>query len=70
LPEVVKELDPSLIFANSGVDAIADRIDGVLSGAISLPTERQCLDYAQRFDWPVIARRVRDVYLEAIQARA
>ena len=35
-----------------------------LTGRLPLPAEQVCLQYARRFDWPVIAARVRDVYGE------
>ena len=64
LPDVVRDLDPNLIFSGSGAADIARGIRDAFAGAIALPSDEACVAYAQRFAWPVIAARVRDVYRE------
>lgn len=64
LPEVVRDLDPCLVLADAGAGAIARGIGDALSGKLPLPSEAACLAYARRFDWPIIAAHVRDVYRE------
>jgi glycosyltransferase involved in cell wall biosynthesis len=64
LPEVVRDLDPSLILPGTSARDIASGVTAALTGAHVLPSEENCIAYAGRFDWPVIAARVRDVYRE------
>jgi glycosyltransferase involved in cell wall biosynthesis len=64
LPEVVADLDPGLIMNGATSVAIAAALADALSGRLPLPDEAACIAYAQRFDWPAIAARVREVYEE------
>jgi glycosyltransferase involved in cell wall biosynthesis len=64
LPEVVRDLEPALVLAGFGAEQLAEGVRGALTGALPLPTEEACVSYAQRFAWPSIARRIRDVYAE------
>jgi glycosyltransferase involved in cell wall biosynthesis len=64
LPEVVRDLDPSLVLASADAPDIARGVIDALRGTVPVPSEAACVAYAQRFDWPVIARRVRAVYAE------
>jgi glycosyltransferase involved in cell wall biosynthesis len=64
LPEVVRDLDPSLILGGTSAREIAGGITDALNGSQPLPSEAACVAYASRFDWPAIAARVRDVYRE------
>jgi len=66
LPEVVRDLDPSLILPSADAPDIARGIIDALRGTVPLPSEDACVAYAQRFDWPVIAKRVRAVYGEVV----
>ena len=66
LPETVAGLDPSLAFAEATPRAFASLIDDVLSGRKRLPSPSACTAYAKGFDWPIIARKVADVYREAV----
>ncbi|PVX86508.1 glycosyltransferase family 4 protein [Paraburkholderia unamae] len=69
LPEAVAGLSQDLVLPTTGANAIADGIDGALSGRIKLPDEEACKAYArEHFDNAVIARRVAGVYAEAIAA--
>jgi len=67
LPEAVAALDPGLIFAGCSVADIASGINAALDGTSRLPGAQACSDYAQRFDWTVIAQAVRTVYDEALK---
>lgn len=64
LPEVVSDLDPGLILEGTAPADIAQGVHAAVTGAMRLPDEETCRRYAERFDWPVIAGRVRDVYRE------
>jgi glycosyltransferase involved in cell wall biosynthesis len=66
LPEVVRELDETLILDAPGPDAIAAAVADALQGRLPLPSSERCAAYAQRFDWPAIAARIRDVYRETL----
>ncbi|MEX3920482.1 glycosyltransferase family 4 protein [Paraburkholderia sp. BR10872] len=69
LPEAVAGLSQDLVLPSTGANAIADGIDGALSGRIKLPDEEACKAYArEHFDNAVIAKRVAGVYAEAIAA--
>jgi glycosyltransferase involved in cell wall biosynthesis len=69
LPEAVAALSRDLVLPSTGAAAIADGMGGALSGRIALPDDDACRDYARNhFDNAVIARRVADVYAEAISA--
>ena len=68
LPEAVSGLSRALVLGATGAKAIADGLGDALTGVTTLPSARECLDFARRnFDWPVIAERVRLVYEEAMR---
>jgi glycosyltransferase involved in cell wall biosynthesis len=63
LPEVVGALDSSLVLPDTGTLTLADALARALSSPGGLPAAERCARYArERFDWPVIARRVLTVY--------
>ncbi|HYZ16832.1 MAG TPA: glycosyltransferase family 4 protein [Candidatus Acidoferrum sp.] len=64
LPEVVRALDPALIFERATTTSIAVGLIDALGGATVLPDADACATYAQRFDWPTIAAQIGDVYRE------
>jgi glycosyltransferase involved in cell wall biosynthesis len=66
LPEVVRDLDPSLILDGSAPADLARGLVKALLDPQSLPNETRCLDYVQRFSWTSIVARVREVYREAL----
>jgi glycosyltransferase involved in cell wall biosynthesis len=67
LPEIVRGLSEDLILPPAPSEAFADALVAALSGARALPSDARCRQYArERFDWPVIARQVRDVYEEVV----
>jgi len=66
LPEVVANLSPALVLNGTGPQAILQGLGDALTGARLLPTADQCRQYTEdNFTWPVIAQRVREVYIEA-----
>jgi glycosyltransferase involved in cell wall biosynthesis len=70
LPESVKALSPALVFSGHSPHALAQGLKDALTGRLPLPTSEQCRAYARRhFDWPVIAARTREVYLDALAPR-
>lgn len=69
-PEILRGLNPELVFAAPTVEAIAEGISAALSGRMSLPERQDCRAYAARYDWSVVTPRIRDVFEEAKQARA
>ncbi|RKP48482.1 glycosyltransferase family 4 protein [Trinickia fusca] len=68
LPEAVAGLSSDLVLPATGADAIAEGIDAALDGRLRLPDAQACREYAlANFDNAVIARRVAQVYREAIE---
>ncbi len=68
LPEVVRDLNESLILPGKSSDQIADGVEAVLEGKIAMPTETECRKYVkQHFDWTVIGPKVLAVYREALK---
>jgi glycosyltransferase involved in cell wall biosynthesis len=66
LPEVMTDLDPSLVLQNYSSSSIADGLRRFLRGDLKLPDDQRCREYVrERYDWSVIAPRVLDVYLAA-----
>lgn len=71
LPEVVEKLDPNLIFAGIGVDALTERFNAILEGRITLPDAATCRAYAhEHFAWANVTRQIRAVYAEALEVGA
>jgi glycosyltransferase involved in cell wall biosynthesis len=67
LPEVVENLSKSMVLEDSCAISIAKGIREVINGATRLPDEKACRQYAENnFSWPVVADRIRSVYLEAL----
>jgi glycosyltransferase involved in cell wall biosynthesis len=67
LPEVVNGLSRDLVLPGNGTEVLAEGLSAALSGKLGLPDTRKCQSYARaRYDWPVIASSVRDVYAEAL----
>ncbi len=64
MPEAVRELEPGLIFAGTGVPDIAAGIVDALTGSVRVPGEAACLAYAAKFSWATIASRIDEVYRE------
>jgi glycosyltransferase involved in cell wall biosynthesis len=68
-PEILRPLDPQLVFDGPTAEAIAQRLGEVLRGAIRLPDRAACRSYAQRYSWSAVAPRILEVYREAIAER-
>jgi glycosyltransferase involved in cell wall biosynthesis len=67
LPETVRGLEPALVLPGKTPGDLADGIVAALDGRLTLPTMAACAEHARRnFDWPVVARRTREVYDEAL----
>lgn len=67
LPEAVRGLSPDLVLADATPGGIAAGLIEALDGKRALPGSEECRRYArQRFAWPAIARRTREVYEEAL----
>ena len=69
-PEILRGLNPELIFAAPTVEAMTAGIHAALSGKVALPDRQDCRAYAARYDWNVVAPRLRAVFTEARQERA
>jgi glycosyltransferase involved in cell wall biosynthesis len=68
LPETVRELSVDLVLPDAGTDALAAGITAALHGSLRLPDARACAEFARsRYDWPVVAERVRRVYEAALR---
>ena len=65
LPDVVRELSPSLIFESGASEHLAAGLTQALRGSIRLPDTDACRAYAaSRFSLELCGRRVADVYRE------
>ena len=70
LPEVVSALSKDLILDGSSANHLAEGLATRLSGLDKLPSDTACQAYAKdNFDWPVIAKRVVNVYTNAFRNR-
>ncbi|MBM3464189.1 MAG: glycosyltransferase family 4 protein [Armatimonadetes bacterium] len=69
LPEAVRGLSADLVMASSEATDIAAAISAALCGPLALPDEAACRQFARdRYDWPVIASRVAEVYRNVLSA--
>lgn len=68
-PEILRPLNPDLIFAAATAEAMAQRLREVLRGSIRLPDREACRAYAQRYSWSAVTPRILEVYHEAIEER-
>ena len=67
LPEIVTPLSSSLVMDGTTPAAIATALIEALEGARPLPSPEACRDYTTtHYDWPVVARQIRDVYEEVL----
>jgi glycosyltransferase involved in cell wall biosynthesis len=67
LPETIEGLAPQCIVGDTRPAVLADVLAAALAGRLPLPSATACREHArQRFDWQVVAARVRDVYTEAL----
>jgi glycogen(starch) synthase len=67
LPETLEGLAPQCIVTVPGPGPLATAMVDALRGHTPLPSPEACACHArQRFDWSVIAGRVRDTYKEAL----
>ncbi|HYM54960.1 MAG TPA: glycosyltransferase, partial [Solirubrobacteraceae bacterium] len=60
LPEAAAGLDPSLIVAAADTEALGARLQEAAGGA--LPDRSATRRYAERFDWPAVGERHRELY--------
>jgi glycogen synthase len=68
LPEVVSDLSPELVLPGTGTGPLAEGLISVLTGGLTMPEAEACQSYARtHYAWPVIADRVRKVYVEALR---
>ena len=66
IPEVLNPLSSDLVFAGTQVSDLQQRLQEVLNGTITLPTHRECQQYAKtHYDWPIVANQLKTIY-EAI----
>lgn len=70
LPDVVRDLSPSLILDSAEPQGLAEGLIGFFNGTLRLPDADGCSAFArQRFAWPVIAQRVADLYSAVLSQR-
>ena len=66
LPEVVRDLSPRLVVADTSADTLYDTLSQTLHGRYVVPNASACTAYAHdRFAWPQIAAATRHVYDKA-----
>lgn len=64
MPEVLAPFSPELVTVSTDVEAIAIKLEELLSEKISLPSRASCREYAiSQFDWSKIAKQVQKVLL-------
>lgn len=64
MPEILEPFSPDLITDSIEINAIAKKLEQVLSGEIVKPSRKECREYAvNNFDWDKIAQQVRKVIL-------
>jgi glycosyltransferase involved in cell wall biosynthesis len=64
MPEVLEPFSPDLITASPEATDIAERLEDLLTGKVSMPSRTTCSEYAAtHFDWHKIAQQVRQVLL-------
>lgn len=69
IPEILRPLSEDLVFTDASVEALAQGIIEVLSGARQLPTQEQCQAYVrQNYAWSVIAEKMKTAYQEVIDS--
>ncbi|HEY9904225.1 MAG TPA: glycosyltransferase family 4 protein, partial [Candidatus Sericytochromatia bacterium] len=67
MPEVLEPFSPNLITASPEATDIAERLEEVLTGKVSMPSRTACREYAAtNFDWQKIAQQVRQVLLAKV----
>lgn len=66
-PEILRPLDPGLLFDAATAEAMADRICAVLRGSLLLPTREQCRAYVGRYGWDEVIPQLLGIYREAIE---
>ena len=63
LPEVVRDLSPALVLAESDVGSVAQGIIEALEGRRTLPSALACATFArERYDWSIVTRRTAELY--------
>lgn len=67
LPDVVSGLGSQWVLPGTSAPELADGMTGFLKGQLAASPPEACADYARNnFGWPIIGRRVRSVYEEAL----
>ena len=68
LPEIVGGLSANLVLPDARIKTLAAYVIDVLRGNIELPSAKKCTAYVRaKYDWPVIASKVRSVYEEVLE---
>jgi glycosyltransferase involved in cell wall biosynthesis len=65
-PEVLRGLEPQLIFDSVEPRALAERLNEILSGRVPLPDEMACRAHAARYGWEVVAPQMRAIFDEVV----
>lgn len=61
-PEILRQLQPDLLFPEISPESIAERISSALAHRSSVPDRAMCREFASQYSWPVIAQQVRAIY--------
>jgi glycogen(starch) synthase len=65
LPEIVTEFDPGLVLPDATTASLAHAMSRALHDLGRLPSSESCARYVrEHYHWPVIARKVLDVYAQ------
>ena len=64
MPEVIETFSPELITTSPEAKDIAQRLEEVVTGKVSMPDRNACREYAvTQFDWNKISQQIRQVLL-------
>ena len=64
MPEILANFSPEMITDSVEVEAIAERLEQLLTGEVPMPSREACREYAStHFNWSKIAQQVRQVIL-------
>lgn len=65
-PDIIRPFAEDLVFEGCEPEAIATKINTVLSGDIALPDSEACLQYVRdNYDWKIITKKIKQVYEKA-----
>ncbi len=65
IPEILRAWHPELVTDAPTSAAMAERIDAILSGRVTLPDPEECRIHAGRYDWKLVVPQLLAIFEEA-----